>query len=164
MAFQRMTDADREEVGAFIARHWGSRVVMSRGQAYQPHELDAVLQRSNGAISALATFRADEQGLEVLTMNSTDPGHGVGTMLMLAVLDEARRRTIERVWLTTTNDNLDAIRFYQRLGFRMIEVRVGAVDEARKIKPQIPLIGKDGMAIHDEIVMEARIEPFIESA
>ena len=65
--------------------------------------------------------------------------------------------------MTTTNDNLRAVQFYQRLGFRIVRVNVGAVDEARKIKPQIPEVGQTGIPIHDELVLELRIEPSLES-
>jgi hypothetical protein len=46
--------------------------------------------------------------------------------------------------VTTTSDNLNALRFYQRRGFRITEVRPGAVDESRLIKPSILLIGEYG--------------------
>ncbi len=62
---------------------------------------------------------------------------------------EARRRGQTRIWLATTNDNLRAINFHQRFGFRLTEVHAGVVDEARKIKPEIPEVGKSGIPIHD---------------
>jgi len=161
MPLETMSDHNREEVAAFIERHWGSRTIMSSGKAYLPHQEYAILERDQAQIASLVTFRIDGLELEVLTLNSLHEGRGSGTKLMLAVLDEARRRAVTKVWLTTTNDNLEAIRFYQRLGFRMTQVRVGAVDQARKIKPQIPLIGREGIGIHDEIVMELALEPFI---
>jgi hypothetical protein len=67
----------------------------------------------------------------------------------------APRSTADCLWLVTTNDNLDALRFYQRRGFRITEVRLGAVDEARRtLKPGIPAIGASGIPIRDEIVLE----------
>jgi hypothetical protein len=60
--------------------------------------------------------------------------------------------------VTTTNDNLNALRFYQRRGFRMTEIRPGAVDKARYLKPSIPLAGEFGIPIHDEIELERRIQ------
>jgi hypothetical protein len=53
--------------------------------------------------------------------------------------------------VTTTNDNLAALRFYQRAGFRFAELRPGAVSEARSLKPSIPETGNDGIPIRDEI-------------
>ena len=55
--------------------------------------------------------------------------------------------------LITTNDNVDALRFYQRRGFVLTELRPGAVDESRRMKPQIPLVGAYGIPIRDELVL-----------
>ena len=62
------------------------------------------------------------------------------------------------VWLTTTNYNLDALRFYQRRGFRLVRVRPGAVDEARQtMKPEIPEVGSFGIPMRDELDLERRL-------
>jgi ribosomal protein S18 acetylase RimI-like enzyme len=110
----------------------------------------------------LVTFRIDAEGMELLTENCTLEGQGIGSSLLLDAIDVARIEKCPKVWLTTTNDKLKAIGFYQRIGFRMTAINVGVVDEARRIKPQIPETGEGGIAIHDEIVMELAIEPFID--
>ena len=62
-----------------------------------------------------------------------------------------------RIWLITTNDNVDALRFYQRRGYRLLRVDAGAVDRSRSsLKPAIPLVGSHGIPIRDEIVLERR--------
>lgn len=71
--------------------------------------------------------------------------------MLTAVEDKARAAGCNRVWLITSNDNVEALRFYQRRGYRITAVYPGAIDEARKIKPAIPLIGNHGIEIHDEI-------------
>jgi hypothetical protein len=48
---------------------------------------------------------------------------------------------------------VDALRFYQRRGFALTELRPGAVDESRRMKPQIPLVGAYGIHIRDELVL-----------
>jgi len=57
------------------------------------------------------------------------------------------------VWLVTTNDNADALAWYERRGFRVVDVRVGAVDRAREtLKPSIPKHNQEnGLPISDEI-------------
>ena len=58
----------------------------------------------------------------------------------------------------TTNDNTDALRFYQRRGFRIRAVRSGAVDDARRrLKPGIPAIGDHGIPLSDEIELERAV-------
>ena len=74
-----------------------------------------------------------------------------------------RSKNIRRIWLTTTNDNMTAMTFNQRLGFRIVQVRPGAVDEARKFKPQIPQVSANGIPIRDEIVLALDLEPALNS-
>ncbi|HEY3245142.1 MAG TPA: GNAT family N-acetyltransferase [Phycisphaerae bacterium] len=157
-----MTDADREDVAQFIERHWHSRRVMSSGKAYYPHQEEAFIERRDGQIVGLLTFRCDENGMEILTLNSTLEGQRIGSSLMLAAIEQARQRGVHRIWLTTTNDNTRVLIFYQRLGFRLIEVRLNVVDEARKIKPEIPEIGHLGIPIHDEWVLELSVKPYLD--
>ena len=77
---------------------------------------------------------------------------GVGRRLLDAVAATARAAGAERLVVMTTNDNLVALRFYQRAGFRLAELRPGAVDEARAaLKPSIPETGNDGIPLRDEI-------------
>jgi GNAT superfamily N-acetyltransferase len=163
MTCSEMTDADRAEVAEFIERHWHSKVVMSRGRAFYPHQEQGLIERVEGKIVALLTYRIDDQGMEILTLNSLLEGHGTGSSMMLEVIEIARRRNCPKLWLTTTNDNLKAISFYQRLGFRMTAIHLGVVDDARKVKPQIPLHGERGVEIHDEIVMALSLKPYLEA-
>lgn len=82
-------------------------------------------------------------------------GHGTGTALLEAVAEEARAGAAKRLWLVTTNDNLDALRFYQRRGLRLVRLRPGAVTEPRRqLEPEIPLAGNHGIPIRDELELE----------
>jgi len=155
-------DTDRPEVGEFIERHWGSRIVMSRGRTFHPEKEGGFLERRDGKIAGLLTYHIDDQGMEILTLNSVLEGEGIGSSLMLNAIECARKNACHRIWLTTTNDRLRIIDFYQRLGFRMTAINLGVVDEARKIKPQIPLVGERGVPVQDEVVMELRIEPYLD--
>jgi hypothetical protein len=75
----------------------------------------------------------------------------VGSALLAAVENHARADGFHRIWLITTNDNLDALRFYQRRGYVIAAVHSGAVDRARRLKPGIPEVGYYGIPIHDEV-------------
>ena len=59
-----------------------------------------------------------------------------------------------RLWVITTNDNLDALRFYQRRGFRITKVHTDALTERRKLKPEIPETGLYEIPMRDEIELE----------
>jgi len=159
-----MQDADRPAVAEFIERHWHDKKVMSQGRAYYPHEECGILQRNHGELVGVLTYRVEDGALEILTLNATVHGSGIGTALMLAAIDKARHAACRRIFLTTTNDALRAMRFYQRLGFRMVAVNIGAVDAARVEKPSIPETGEGGIGIHDEILMELMVEPYLDGA
>ena len=100
--------------------------------------------------------------MEILTLNSTLEGERIGTSMVLEAIATARREGCPRICLTTTNANLRAIGFYQRLGFRLVAINRGVVDEARKTKPEIPETGEGGIPIHDEIVMDLELEPYLD--
>ena len=103
-----------------------------------------------------------DDALEVLTLNSMLEGERIGSALMLLAIEDARKRNINRIWLTTTNDNIAALAFYQKLGFRMTAVNLGVVDEARKAKPEIPQVGFEGIRVRDEVVFELPIKAYLD--
>ena len=92
--------------------------------------------------------------MEILSLDSLHEYKGIGTLLLNAAIGKARDSGLERIMLITTNDNLPALRFYQKRGFDLVQIRRNALEQARKIKPEIPLIGMDGIPIKHEIELE----------
>jgi ribosomal protein S18 acetylase RimI-like enzyme len=89
-----------------------------------------------------------------VTIDSDKPSIGVGTVLIDAVKEIARQAGCSRLWLITTNDNMNALRFYQKRGFVLVAVHRNALEQSRKLKPEIPLIGDDEIPLRDEIELE----------
>ena len=114
----------------------------------------AVDTADRNRIVGLATWSAERAELASMAVAADVRRSGVGTMLVDAVSDAARRVGLDRLWLSTTNDNLAALGLYQRCGFRIIKVVVDGVDRGRELKPSIPLLGAHGIPIHDELVLE----------
>jgi ribosomal protein S18 acetylase RimI-like enzyme len=128
--------------------------MVTRGVARDASSLPAFVAVQGGEIVGLATFHVEGDECEIVSLDSLREGRGIGSALVAAVRQDATRHGCRRLWLITTNDNLEAIRFYQRRGMRLVAVHPGAVDEARRLKPSIPLIGAHGIAIHDELEFE----------
>ena len=99
----------------------------------------------------LVTYTLAPPTAEIITLNALEPRQGIGTALIDALAADLAARGIREIRVTTTNDNLDAMRFYQRRGFRIAALRPGAVAEARLLKPSIPAVGNYGIARHDEV-------------
>ena len=102
----------------------------------------------------MVTYRIEGDECEIVTLNSLQERRGIGTALINAVIDVAKANSCRRLWLITTNDNTRAIRFYQRFGFSLRAVHINAMDEARKLKPSIPLVGNDDIPIQHEFEFE----------
>jgi GNAT superfamily N-acetyltransferase len=147
--------ADRPAVRALVGELWGSTVAVAHGTVFEPAELPGFIAERDGRTAGLLTYEVRADTLEVVSINAFPPGDGTGTALLEAAARAAREQHgCRRVVLTTTNDNLDALRFYQRRGFRLVAVRPGAVDAARRLKPEIPAAGAYGIALRDELELE----------
>jgi len=150
----RLTHGDLPRLRQFWVEHWGGEEMVIHGDIFRLEQLDGFVVEDGNEWIGLLTFFVNNDGCEVTSLDSLSEGLGIGTRLLDAVVEEARKQNCERVFLTTTNDNLHALRFYQKRGFELVTVHRGAVNEARKIKPSIPVIGNDGIPIRDEIELE----------
>jgi GNAT superfamily N-acetyltransferase len=134
-----------------VAELWGSEAVAVHDDVLRPAELPGFIAERSRRIAGLLTYQVLGDTLEIVTLNAIHRHSGIGTLLIEASVTAARRYGCRQVQLTTTNDNIDALRFYQRRGFRLAELRPGAVDRSREIKPEIPRTGDYGIPLHDEL-------------
>jgi GNAT superfamily N-acetyltransferase len=110
----------------------------------------------------LVTYNIVDDSCEIVTLNSTYPSSGIGTALVEAVRDIAIKSACKRLWLITTNDNLNALRFYQKRSFVLVAVHRNALELSRKLKPEIPMIGNHGIPLRDEIELEMMLDDIAE--
>jgi GNAT superfamily N-acetyltransferase len=118
-----------------------------------------IAKRDERRIGIIAARPDGQDTVELAALLVTEPGRGIGSALIEATLEAVRRRGTRLVWAVTTNDNLEALRLYQRRGFRIAAVRPGAVDRARAtLKPGIPEVAANGIPIRDEIELKIVFE------
>ena len=156
-AVRELVPADRPWVGRLLADRWGAKEVVSRGRLHDASELPGFGAFDGDRPVGLATYAIEGDSCECVTFDSIAEGAGVGTALLGAVAAAARAAGCGRLWLITTNDNLPALRFYQNHGFRLVAVHREALAESRKLKPSIPLIGRDGIPLRDELELELQL-------
>lgn len=145
---------DRAWVEALLEEHWGSPAVVTRGRVHRADRLPGFVAEHDGEPAGLVTYRIAEAECEVVTLNSLVEDRGLGTALLEAVRQVALAADCRRLWLITTNDNTAALRFYQRRGLVLAALHRGAIRESRRLKPQIPATGNDGIPIRDELELE----------
>jgi GNAT superfamily N-acetyltransferase len=156
-AVRPLTDSDRGKAGRIIEERWGAPVVAIHDTLCRPAELPGFLAKAGEHIQGILTYRIEGNACEIVSLDALLPRAGIGTALVEAAARAARSAKCRRLWLVTTNDNLDALRFYLRRGFRLLAVHPGATDRARLLKPSIPEVGEFGIPIHDELELEQRL-------
>jgi ribosomal protein S18 acetylase RimI-like enzyme len=145
---------DRPFMREFIARRWFGEAVIIHGQFYYPAELPGFIAQQDHLASGLITYQIRKSECEIITLDSLVQGMGIGSHLIQKVKHTAIETGCNRLTVITTNDNLEAIGFYQKRGFRIREISTGAVEKARELKPTIPMTGNNNIPIRDEILLE----------
>ena len=149
-----LSKGDQAWVASLLGKYWGSARMATRGKVYQADELPGFAAVQDDKPVGLVTYRIDSNECEITSLNSLVEGVGIGSALLAAVRDEAMLAKCQRLWAITTNDHTAALRFYQKRGFLLVAVYRNALEQSRRLKPEIPLIGIDGIPLRDEIELE----------
>ncbi|MFD2370683.1 GNAT family N-acetyltransferase [Brevibacillus sp. GCM10020057] len=156
LEIRRLGAADTTWLGDFFEEHWGGAVMVygARRQQFDCAKLPGFAAWQDGRVVGVLTFAEGEDDLQIVSLDSLQERSGVGSALMAAAQEAARQGGKRRIWLLTTNDNLHALRFYQKRGYELAAVHRHAVAIARSIKPSIPAVGNDGIPLRDELELE----------
>lgn len=152
MRIHSIEDLPKNRVAEFIELHWGSSKMVISSGVYDCSKLDGfTVVDGAGKIVGLITYIINGNECEIISLNSIEEGKGIGTALVREVENIAVKKRCKVIKLITTNDSLLALKFFQKRGFVLSKIINNAVEKARKLKPEIPLIGNDGIPIRDEI-------------
>ncbi|MEI2453946.1 GNAT family N-acetyltransferase [Lysobacter firmicutimachus] len=146
-----LAPADRDAVRRFLVARWGNATIVLDGRAIDAAALPGFIGHDEGGIAALATLLDEAGHSEIVTLDAVRPRAGLGTALVELAARRACALGLRALLTRTTNDNLDALRFYQRRGFRLHRLVAGAIDLEREADPAIPLLGRHGIPLRDEI-------------
>ena len=149
---------DHDWARGLIGGHQGGdhRVALL-GELLDPLEPEGLVAiDDDGRPVGLLTVIESDRGLGLLTLHAEPRGLGAGTLLLRTAVDVARASDAARLWLVTTNDNLDAIGWYLRRGLTVARVHAGGADADRaSVKPTIPKINPtNGIPIRDLVELE----------
>jgi ribosomal protein S18 acetylase RimI-like enzyme len=166
----RVRPAAPEDVEAIAAIHrasWGGPLAVGHGVAYDLTTLPTLVAIElvesappavDQRVAGVLTYHVDGDSLEVVSIDASPPRRGVGTALLAGAAEAGRALGLRRLWLVTTNDNLDALRFYQRRGLRLVGLAPDGVAASRRLKPGIPQVGAYGIPLRDELTLELSLE------
>lgn len=155
---QPLAAPQRQALEPLLRENWGGPLIASRGRLLDARQLPGLWVGENGNLLGYLLYHPEGDQWEVALLEALEQGRGVGSSLLGAVEELARRCGCKRLWLVTTNDNTHALAFYQRRGFVLAALHRDAVTEARRVlKPTIPLMGEGDLPIRDELELEKRL-------
>jgi ribosomal protein S18 acetylase RimI-like enzyme len=154
ISLHRLTAADIPHLRQFWEEHWDAEFVVAHGTVLHPENVSGFIALDGNEWIGLVTYTFLDTDCEIVSLDSLREGEGIGTTLIEKVVEEAKASQCRRIHLTTTNANLRGLGFYQKRGFQLCALRVNAMEEARNLKPGIPLIGENGIPLRDEIELE----------
>ncbi|MFC7685291.1 GNAT family N-acetyltransferase [Ureibacillus sp. GCM10028918] len=152
MKIDAIENLPKHKIIEFFKLHWGCPEMVISSGVYDCSTLDGfTVINEEDEIIGLITYIIKDNECEIISLDSIEEGKGIGSSLVQEVESLAIKKKCRLLKLITTNDNLLALRFYQKRGFMLSKILINAVQKARKLKPEIPLIGNDGIPIRDEI-------------
>jgi SAM-dependent methyltransferase/GNAT superfamily N-acetyltransferase len=154
---QALNESFQPWANRFLAEQWGTARMVTRGRLFDLRALPGFVAVAEERPVGLLTYHISEGACEIMSLNSGYEGGGVGSALIEAARETAEKAGCWRLWLITTNDNSHALRFYQKRGFVLAAVHRDSLREARRLKPEIPFVGLDGIPLRDEIELEIRL-------
>ena len=145
---------DRTPIHEILEDLWGGAVIVAHLERFDCDHLPGFAAFVDGQLAGFLHYRIVSQDCEILTLAALTENQGVGSALLAKMEEYARQSGCTRLHLVTTNDNLHALTFYQHRGYQVAAVFPGRINEARKLKPALPLLGENGIPIEDEILLE----------
>ena len=153
----------REKIQPILTETWGSPMLAINGKLWDSQKMPGFT--AVGATSPAETcevlgyllYEFHDGLCEIMVLESVAQEIGIATALIERVKQTAKSGGVSKIIVQTSNDNTHAFRFYQRRGFTIREIRLGAMGVARELKPSIPLIGEDGIPLRDEIEFEIEV-------
>lgn len=145
--------ADETAVAAFLTARWRTRIVRLDDRPVDAARLPGFLAETAGGLAGLVTLFDEHDFSEIVTLDASPAGTGLGTALLEAADRRRHDLGLAALKVRTTNDNLDALRFYQRRGFRLTALVSEAIVIERLTDPAVPEVGRYGIPLRDEIVL-----------
>lgn len=147
---------NRERADRFLEEYWGyTLVVLREGEVFDLKlEQGLLAEDEHESIQGALMYKIQNDVCEILMLCAAQERHGIGTQLIENVKEKAKGSGCGIIRVVTTNDNLNALGFYQKRGFRLKKLYVNAMDYVRALKPYLPLTGENGIPLSDELELE----------
>jgi len=146
-----------EKIQSILVETWGSHYLAVNGKLWDSRTMPGFAAVWEGTVLGYLLYEYHSGVCEIMVLESVVQNIGIASALIEQLKQTSKSKGVNRIIVQTSNDNTHAFRFYQRRGFTIREVRLGALDAARQLKPSIPLTGEEGIPLRDEIEFEIEV-------
>lgn len=154
---EKISNETRNLVNHFFIDNWYSTDMSLRGKIIDGTKLDGFLLQEDNTIIGLVTYTFFDDICEIVSLDSKRENIGIGSALLKQIEKVALDNNCKKMRLITTNDNMRALQFYQKRGYCLTKLYPNAMDEVRKVKPNVPELGDNGIPLRDEIELEKKL-------
>lgn len=154
MKIKKITDKDKAWLKKVSLEEYGGEFCVFLGRKFYMEDLEGFYLGDESKRLGLITYEIRDHLCEIMTLNAFIKFRGTGSKLLKKIIEKAKNRNCNKIIVRTTNDNLDAIRFYQRRNFKIVKIYKNALDQDRKLKKSIPKIGDYKIPMQDAIELE----------
>lgn len=147
-------DINKQVLIDLFIDNWGDDEMVVSSGTYQLSDLPGFVAYDEAEIIGVITYIIRNDQIEIISLDSFRENVGIGSQLLKELEKISEEKDITNISVITTNDNLNALKFYQKRGYNIRKVIPNAVEKARKQNPSIPQFAENGIPIRDEIVLE----------
>ena len=154
---ERISNETRDLANQFFIDNWFSTDMSIRGEIIDGTKLDGFLLQEENTIIGLVTYTFFGDICEIVSLDSKRENIGIGSALLKEIEKIAIDNNCKKMRLITTNDNMRALQFYQKRGYCLTKLYPNAMEEVRKVKPNVPALGDNDIPLRDEIELEKQL-------
>lgn len=145
-------DEEKERIREFVQRFWGEDEQLTFDRKFTVVELSAYVAKLEDDIIGFVSFTEGDDAILIVALAVLPKyqSSGVGRSLVERVEAEAERTMKRKLLISTSNDDLPALAFYQFLGFQIYEVKPNVIAE----KHGEVLKGIGGLPVRDELRLQ----------
>lgn len=158
MDIKPISSENIQQISKFISSQWLSTDIVVRGELVDTATLNGFVVFDDVNIIGLITYRIKDNECEIMSLDSLREKQGIGTALINKVIEIATKENCTKIKLITTNDNINALCFYQKREFDMVRLYHNALETSRKLKPTIPMLGNFDIPLRHEIEFEMNLK------
>jgi ribosomal protein S18 acetylase RimI-like enzyme len=143
---------ERKKIQEFVKKFWGEQEQLTFNKKFTVAKLPAYVAKYRNTIIGFISFAEVNDAIIIVALGILPKyqNAGIGKSLIKKVETEDKKLGKKKLLVSTSNDDLPALAFYQSLGFQIYEVKPNIIAQ----KHGSVLKGINGLPIRDELRLQ----------